>query len=86
MAWFLFMDESGHDHKQTPYEVRGGFAIAEEKLWPLLQDANRLELDCFGTRLADFKSEVKGAKLLKADRFKHAGQGDQFPDKQRQEL
>jgi hypothetical protein len=36
MAWFLFMDESGHDHKQMPYEVRGGFAIAEDRLWPLL--------------------------------------------------
>jgi hypothetical protein len=27
MSWLLFLDESGHDHKNTPYEVRGGFAI-----------------------------------------------------------
>lgn len=86
MAWFLFMDESGHDHKQTPYEVRGGFAIAEEKLWPLLQDANRLELDCFGARLADYKSEVKGSKLLKTDRFRYAAQADTIPDSERRQL
>jgi len=27
MAWLLFLDESGHDHKQMPYEVRGGVAL-----------------------------------------------------------
>ena len=27
MAWLLFLDESGHDHKQMPYEVRGGIAL-----------------------------------------------------------
>ena len=26
MAWLLFLDESGHDHKQMPYEVRRGMA------------------------------------------------------------
>lgn len=26
MSWLLFLDESGHDHKQIPYEVRGGIA------------------------------------------------------------
>ncbi len=29
MAWLLFLDESGHDHKQMPYEVRGGVAIQD---------------------------------------------------------
>ena len=29
MAWLLFMDESGHDHKDSPYEVRGGYALAD---------------------------------------------------------
>jgi len=28
MSWLLFLDESGHDHKNCPYEVRGGVAIA----------------------------------------------------------
>jgi len=78
------MDESGHDHKQMPYEVRGGFSIAEDKLWPLLQDATRLELDCFGARLADYKSEIKGSKLLNKDRFKWANHGEEIdPDTRR---
>ena len=27
MAWLFCIDESGHDHKSMPYEVRGGVAI-----------------------------------------------------------
>ncbi len=27
MSWLLFLDESGHDHRQLPYEVRGGIAL-----------------------------------------------------------
>src|SRR6266568_4573938 len=59
MAWLLFMDESGHSHKELPYEVRGGFALADTHLWPFVQDALRLELSCFGARLADYKSEIE---------------------------
>lgn len=74
MAWLLFMDESGHSHKELPYEVRGGYTLADTHLWPFVQDVLRLELSCFGTRLAEFKSEVKGMKLLSRDRFEHAAQ------------
>jgi len=38
MAQMFFMDESGHDHKTMPYEVRGGFSIHMSKLWPFVQD------------------------------------------------
>ena len=27
VTWLLFCDESGHDHKNTPLEVRGGLAF-----------------------------------------------------------
>jgi hypothetical protein len=74
MAWLLFMDESRHNHQDMPYEVRGGFALADQKLWPLVRDLMRLELECFGARLSDYKSEIKGQKLLQRDRFKHAAQ------------
>lgn len=37
MSWLLFMDESGHDHKNMPYEVRGGVAIHAGQLWPFVQ-------------------------------------------------
>ena len=36
MAWLLFLDESGHSHKELPYEVRGGFAMADTHLWPFV--------------------------------------------------
>lgn len=74
------MDESGHDHRQMSYEVRGGFAIAADTLWPLLQDTARLENACFGARLVDYKSEIKGETLLSRDRFKWAAQGEPMED------
>lgn len=83
MSWFFFMDESGHDHVNTPYEVRGGFALSAGKLWPLIQRMEKLELDCFGAVLADYKAEIKGSKLLKKDRFKYAAQHDELPDADR---
>ncbi|HTU89082.1 MAG TPA: hypothetical protein VMF69_03195 [Gemmataceae bacterium] len=38
MAWLLFLDESGHDHKQMPYEVRGGIAFQDSQLWSFSAD------------------------------------------------
>lgn len=72
------MDESGHDHKTMPYEVRGGVAFHARKLWPFVQAVQRLELSAFGGELAQFKkaSELKGAKLLDKDRYKWAAQDD----------
>lgn len=86
MAWLLFMDESGHSHKEQPYEVRGGFALSDTHLWPFVQDMLRLELSCFGARLADYKSEIKGMKLLSTDRFEHAAQMPEIEAAKRQQL
>jgi hypothetical protein len=74
MSWLLFMDESGHDHKTMPYEVRGGVALQDKKVWPFIRAVSSLEQDCYGVRLADFKKEFKGAKLLDKDRIKWAFQ------------
>jgi hypothetical protein len=63
MSWLLFMDESGHDHKQMPYEVRGGVAIHASRLWPFIQSVQRMELDCFGAALTLYKKELKGSTL-----------------------
>ena len=76
MSFLLFMDESGHDHKQMPYEVRGGIALHASRVWGFSQQMRRLELDTFGVHLHDFGSEIKGEKLLAADRFKWAAQTD----------
>ena len=86
MAWLFFIDESGHDHKTMPYEVRGGFAIHVGRLWPFVQDMQRLEIDCFGCQLHEFGTEIKGAKLLKTERFRHAQQDTPFHDFTRKRL
>ncbi|MHB1561162.1 MAG: DUF3800 domain-containing protein [Isosphaeraceae bacterium] len=75
MSWLLFLDESGHDHKSMPYEVRGGVAIHAGELWPFVRAVQRLELDAYGTELSLFRKELKGATLLDKDRFRWAAQG-----------
>lgn len=74
MSWLLFLDESGHDHKNMPYEVRGGIALHASELWPFAQAMQRLELDCFGVHLHQYRSELKGSTLLDRKRFRFAGQ------------
>lgn len=83
MSWLFFLDESGQDHRNTPYEVRGGVAIHTSKLWPFVQQLQQLELAAFGAQLADFRSEIKGAKLIEKSRFEWATQSGWMPDEQR---
>lgn len=78
MSWLLFLDESGHDHKSMPYEVRGGFAIHAGKLWPFNQAVRNLEQSLFGVYLSEAGTEIKGGKLLRKDRFKWAAQGPEM--------
>ncbi|OGV45469.1 MAG: hypothetical protein A2X46_01135 [Lentisphaerae bacterium GWF2_57_35] len=80
------MDESGHDHRNMPYEVRGGIALHAAKLWPFIQSWRRLELDVFGAELAQYKKEIKGCKLMDKDRLKWARQGSLMPDEERRRL
>lgn len=74
MSWLLFLDESGHDHKNMPYEVRGGIALRAGRLWPFVQAMQRLELDCFGCELHQYRKELKGSTLLDSKRFRFAEQ------------
>lgn len=80
MSWLLFIDESGHDHKTTPLEVRGGVALHAKKVWDFITGWQRLERDCFGALLAEFGKEAKGEKLLDKDRWKWAAQSERMPD------
>lgn len=80
MSWLLFLDESGQDHRTTPYEVRGGVAIHTSKLWPFVQQLQQLELAAFGARLAEFKSEIKGSRLVERQRFQWSQQSTWMPD------
>lgn len=83
MSWLLFMDESGHDHRTTPYEVRGGVSVAVGKLWDLVRSIQQAELEAFGCQLIDYRSEIKGSKLLDRKRMKWAAQDVWMPDDER---
>ncbi len=84
MAWLLFLDESGHDHRNMPYEVRGGIALHARALPRFVQDFMALEEAAFGTRLALHGKEVKGSKLLERKHFQWARQMHDLPDAERQ--
>lgn len=77
------MDESGHDHREMPYEVRGGIAIHASKLWPFVQQIQRLEYSSYGAVLSEFRSELKGSKLLDKDRFAWSLQSGRLGDDER---
>jgi hypothetical protein len=86
VSYLLFLDESGHDHKVAPYEVTGGIAVHVSKLWSLVQQMQRLELDVYGVRLAEYRTELKGSKLLSRHRFKWARQAERLSDEARRKL
>lgn len=83
MSWLLFLDESGQDHKNMPYEVRGGIALHAKRLWGFVQGMQRLELECFGCHLHEFRQEIKGSKLLDRKRYRFAAQAPPMEDESR---
>ena len=83
MSFLLFMDESGHDHRHCPYEVRGGVTLHVRRLWPFIQALKNLEEISYGTLLHRYGREIKGHKLLDKDRFRWARQIDILDDEAR---
>ena len=69
MAWFLFIDESGQDHKESPYEVLAGIAIQDRDLWPLISELHAAEYRHFGRRYSAGLRELKAKKILKTKTF-----------------
>lgn len=84
MSWLLFLDESGHDRRSMPYEVRGGIALHVSRLWSFIQGMHRLELECFGCRLELYSKELKGSTLVDRKRFRFAYQDTWLPTESRQ--
>ena len=72
MAWFLFIDESGQDHVQSPYEVLAGVAVKDADLWPLVRDLHSAEESNFGRRYTNGTRELKAKKILKTKTFHHS--------------
>ena len=84
MSWLLFMDESGHDHKNMPMEVRGGVAIHASKVWGFIQDWHATQDKIFGKKFVELGGEIKGSKLLEKQRFQWANQEPLLDDATRQ--
>ncbi len=82
----FFIDESGHDHGDAPYEVLAAVAVAERDLWNLIQAIRVAEFQFFGVHLAGVGVEFKGKKLLKNKTFRHAGQGPAIEPNRRRDL
>ena len=74
MAYFLFIDESGQDHKESPYEVLAGIAIQDTELWKFIKDIHEIELSCFGRRYRLDGREIKGMNFLNRKTFRLANQ------------
>ena len=77
MAWFLFIDESGQDHKESPYEVLAGVAIEDRDLWGLVQELHDSEVAHFGRRYSEGGRELKATKILKRKTFNRAKSHDE---------
>jgi hypothetical protein len=75
LSWALFIDESGQDQRNSPYEVLAGIAIEDRQIWPLIRQLSDAQAAIFGMRLFQaYGNEAKAQKLLKRKVFQHAAQ------------
>jgi len=74
MTYLFFLDDSGHDHNDLPYEVRGGVVVPEARLGALTQQMQALEMHAFGVRLRHHRSAIGGSTLLHKDPIRWATQ------------
>jgi len=79
MAFFLFIDESGQDHHDSPYEVLAGVAIEDKDLWDFIRNAHELETRCFGRKYREVDNEIKARTFLKRKTFRLANQLPSIP-------
>ncbi|MEW6468523.1 MAG: DUF3800 domain-containing protein [Bacteroidota bacterium] len=78
MAYFLFIDESGSDGNNSPYEVLCGLAVEDRDLWNFINQVQILEEKFFGKHYGNnhgnHKREIKGKDFLKKKVFRLAAQ------------
>jgi len=87
MSWALFIDESGQDRRQSPYEVLAGIAVEDRQIWPLIRQLSDAQQHHFGMRLFEaYGREAKAQKLLDRRTFKHAAQMPAMPPVERMRL
>jgi hypothetical protein len=86
MAYFLFVDESGQDHKASPYEVLAGVAVEDRHLWNLVRAIQEAEERLLGRRYSQEKSELKAQKLINRKTFRKVNQLPPIPPSERRVL
>ncbi|KJS41990.1 MAG: hypothetical protein VR71_16395 [Roseovarius sp. BRH_c41] len=87
MSWALFVDESGQDQRNSPYEVLAGVAVEDRQIWPLIRQISDAQQHFFGMRLFEaYGAEAKAKELLKTKAYKHAAQMDAFGNADRMRL
>lgn len=86
MAYFLFVDESGQDHRKSPYEVLAGMAVEDRDLWNLVKAIQEAEVRIFGMRYRANDRELKATKVLKTKTFRLANQLPPIPNEERRNL
>lgn len=79
MAFFLFIDESGQDHHDSPYEVLAGITFEDKDLWNFIRSAHELEINCFGRKYREIGNEIKARTFLKRKTFRLANQLPAIP-------
>jgi Protein of unknown function (DUF3800) len=83
MAHVLFVDESGQDRRESPYEVLGGIVVEDSRIWPLITALQQTELEYFGRRTTHAEEELKARALLKSKTFRLAKQLEPLPSDER---
>jgi hypothetical protein len=87
MSWALFIDESGQDRRNSPYEVLAGLAVEDRNIWRLIRKLSDAQERIFGMRLFEaYGNEAKAQKLLKRKVFTHAAQMPQIETNERTTL
>ncbi len=79
----FFIDESGTDHKEAPYEVLAAISVKENTLWNIIQAIQEAEIKHFGSPIINAGLELKGKKLLKRKIFRQASQLDTIESSER---
>jgi len=81
VSYLFFIDESGNDRKQMPYEIHGGILVPMSRAWSLIRAIKDAELRLFGVELAALDIEIKWERLLQKRAFKFAaGRNENSPD------
>lgn len=86
MSYFLFMDESGHDLKESPYEVLAGICIEDRDLWNFICTIQDAERQFFGQRITPGLLELKAKKLLNTKVYRLARQSPGIAPNERSRL